>query len=629
MVFARKFWKLLVAVKDGLALLFLLLFFMLLYAALSARPGAASIREGALLLRLDGSIVEEAQVPDPFSTLLSQEVPSAEYPARDLVRALRAAAKDDRVKAVVLDLSLFTGGGLVNLRDIGMAMNQVRAAKKPVLTYAVAYSDDATMLAAHASEVWVHPMGGTFLLGPGGNNLYFAGLLDRLKVNAHVFRVGTYKSAVEPILLEGMSPAAREQGEALYGALWETWLSDVKRARPKADVARATGDPVGLLRASGGDMAKAALAAGLVDRIGDEVEFGARVAEIAGKDLLDDRPGSFAHNGLRTYLAGNTPAKAGKAIGVVTIAGDIVDGDAGPGNAGGNRIVALLDEAADDDLAALVVRVDSPGGSILASERIRAAIQRHKAKGVPIVVSMANVAASGGYWVSTPAERIFAEPGTITGSIGVFAVMPTFEKALASWGVNADGVKTTPLSGQPDVVGGLSPEVQGLLQASVEGSYQRFLGLVGASRSKSPAEIDRLAQGRVWDGGTARQLGLVDQFGGIDAALAYAAGKARLGPGEWHARYLSSDPEPWAGLLSQMQDSGGEDQSAPAGGSDFAALMSARRVAILDQAAARLGLLVSSQGVQAYCMECPVKPRPADTNARAGLVRLVRGALGL
>jgi len=342
-----------------------------------------------------------------------------------------------------------------------------------------------------------------------------------------------------------------------------------------------------------------------VDRIGSRAEFGRRVAQIAGEDKADTRPGAFAHTSLRTWLAAKKEKKPGKAIGVVTIAGEIVDGKAGPGTAGGERIAKLLDDALDKDLAALVVRVDSPGGSVTASEQIREAIQRHKDKGIPVVVSMANLAASGGYWVSTPATRIFAEPATITGSIGIFAVIPSFEKTLATWGVNADGVRTTPLSGQPDVVGGLSPEIESVLQSGVEGGYARFLGLVAKARGKTPAEIDRIAQGRVWDGGAARQIGLVDQFGGLDDALAYAARAAKLGEGDWHASYLGGDPDPYASLIERLVR-GDEDDSAPASDArDLVALVADRQSAIIGRAVADARRLLGAQGAQAYCLECP------------------------
>jgi protease IV len=629
MVFARKVWHLLVTIKDGLALLLLLLFFAVLYAALTARPSAGSVRAGALLIKLDGAVVEEPKQFDPLQQLLSQSAPTSEYRARDLVRALRTAAKDERIKAVALDLSRFTGGGQVHMQEIGQAMDVVRAAKKPVLTYALLYADDAEQLAAHASEVWVNPLGGALVLGPGGKNIYFARLLERLKIDAHIFRVGTYKSAVEPYFRNDLSPESREAATALYGALWDNWKADVAKARPKANIRLVTSDPVGWSKASGGDLAKAALAAGLVDRIGDDVAFGDRVAGIVGKDSYDKRPGGFAHSTLRAWLAGNPPETSGKSIGVVTIAGEIVDGKQGPGVAGGKRIADLIDNAQDMNLAALVVRVDSPGGSVQASEKIRAAIDRWKARGVPVVVSMANLAASGGYWVTTPASRIFAEPATITGSIGVFAVVPSFERALKDWGVSTDGVQITALSGQPDPVGGLSPEVTAMIQGNIENIYSRFIGLVGKARGKTPEQVDAMGQGRVWDGGTARQKGLVDEFGGLDEALAYAARAAKLTDGNWHAEFLGRQSEGLDALLEQL--GGGDDESAgPEGDGGVAGLAAALQSQLAGQAIGQAGHLLKVRGAQAYCLECPAPAfMPASSIAEPSIFARLGQLLGL
>ena len=602
MNFARKVWKLLVALKDGLALLLLLGFFAVLYAALSVQPGPGQVREGALLLDLDGAVVEEPAAIDALAILLSGESPLREYRARDVARALKLAAKDDRIKAVVLDLSGFLGGGMVHMQEIGEAMDEVRAAKKPVLTFATAYFDDSVLLAAHASEVWIDPLGGAFVTGPGGNNLYYGPLLEKLKVTAHVFRVGSFKSAVEPWILDGPSPASRLAYESLYGALWQVWRDDVAKARPKADIAGVTGDPTGWVKRAGGDLAVAAKQAGLVDRIGSPVEFGARVAELAGEDDDDATPGSFAHTTFDAWIAANAPDDPGKPIGVITIAGEIVDGEAGPGTAGGDRIAGLLDDALEDDLAALVVRVDSPGGSILASENIRGAIERYANKKIPVVVSMANVAASGGVWVATPAERIFAQPATVTGSIGVFAIVPSFERALAGYGVTGGGVKTTPLSGQPDLMSGLAPEISAIIQANVESSYRKFLRLVGASRSKSVEEVEAFAEGRPWDGAAARRFGLVDQFGGLDDALAYAAKQAGLEPGNWHARYLGQEDGELSGLLRQMTGSALAAKSAPR---DVVAMAAQRQAALPARALADAERLIAPRGAQAYCLECP------------------------
>ena len=631
MSFAGKVWRLLVGIKDGLALLFLLLFFFALFAILTSRPSPGLVRDGALLLELDGIVVEEKSEIDPLTVLLSGEAPTGEFDVQELVHAIDEAASDDRIKAVVLDLTRFMGGGHVHMQDIGAALDRVRAADKPVLAYATAYTDDAMMLAAHSSEVWVDPLGGAIITGPGGERMYYAGLLDKLKINARVYRVGTYKSAVEPFLRSDMSPEARENYQSLYGALWAEYKANIAKARPALQLDRVTQTPDEWVAAANGDLATAALEAGMVDTIGTRAEFGERVAEIAGEDIWDDTPGAFAHTEYEPWLAdkplddaaARSFVDSGKPIGVVTIAGEIVDGDAGPGTAGGDRIAELLDDALDDDLAALVVRVDSPGGSVMASEAIRLAILRHKAKGIPIAVSMGNVAASGGYWVSTPADRIFAEPETITGSIGIFAVVPTFENVASELGVGTDGVRTTPLSGQPDLIAGFTPEVDAILQSSIEDGYRDFLTRVAEARKLPAEQVDRIGQGRVWDGGAARQIGLVDQYGGIDDALAWAAGQAGLEEGDWYARYLGSKPNSYDTLLRSLLVDDSETAAAP----DLFAKVALGRSSTLARIQGDLDRLLSVRGMQAYCLECPARPaapaRRMDSGWLAAIARLL------
>jgi protease-4 len=511
------------------------------------------------------------------------------------------------------------------MQEIGAALDKVRAAKKPVLAYAMAYADDGVMLAAHASEVWVNPLGGAFVTGPGGNRLYYADLLKRYNVNVHVYKVGTYKDFVEPYLFDKASDPSKEARRAVLGSVWEDWKADVAKARPKANIALVTTDPAAWLAASKGDTAQAALAAGLVDKLGDEVAFGERVKALAGDDWGDDRPGSFAGNHFEALLAAHPEDDGGEAVAVVTVAGEIVAGKAGPGSAGGERIARLIDEANTDDAKALVLRVDSPGGSVYASEQIRLALERFKAKGRPVVVSMGNVAASGGYWVSTPANRIFAQPGTITGSIGIFALIPSFERTLADFGVKSDGVQTTPLSGQPDLFGGLSPAAETMMQANIENNYGRFIGLVGKARGKRPEQIDAIAQGRIWDGGTARQNGLVDQFGGLPEALAFAAGSAKLE--EWHPEFYGTDTDPYASLLDRIMGDD-EDSDEPAA-TDFAGLIAGQQQARLAGAMAELQWLGQVRGAQAFCLDCAVPLRAKTRRADLGWLGNLVAVLGL
>ena len=614
MAFVKGAWRILVAIKDGLVLLFLLLFFGALYAALSYSPKPAkSVSSGALLLDLDGTVVEQPAEISP-TALLSGSAPEAkEYRLSDIVAALEAAKGDAKVKAVVLNLDGFLGGGQVAMTRIGAALDAVRAAKKPVLAYATLYTDDSYQLAAHASEVWSDPLGGVAILGRGGSNLYYKGLIDKLGVNTHVYRVGTYKSFVEPFTRSEHSPEARQANQALADALWQNWQDDVRKARPRARIAAYAGDPAAAARAANGDIAKAALAAGLVDKLSDESAFGEHVAEIAG-DATGDKAGSFAAIDLRAYVKARAPANDGQ-IGVLTVAGDIIDGEAGPGTAGGDTISDLLLTALDQrNLKALVVRVDSPGGSVMASERIRSAIMQAKEDGLPVVVSMGNVAASGGYWVSTPGDVIFAEPETITGSIGVFGILPSFEGTLAKMGITTDGVRTTPLSGQPDIAGGTTPEFDQIMQLGVEDIYRRFVGLVARARNKTPQQIDAIAQGRVWDGGTARQIGLVDRFGGLEDAIAEAARRAKLDPAKARAYRIEKAPDPWTEWLEALAERESDDATAPR---DMLARQAWAQRGWALQAVSDVRALVSGAGVRADCLECrgygaPRRPRPAD-----------------
>jgi protease-4 len=626
LAFVKGAWRILVAIKDGLVLLFLLLFFGALYAALSYSPKPAkSVSSGALLLDLDGTVVEQPAEISP-TALLSGSAPEAkEYRLSDIVAALEAAKGDAKVKAVVLNLDGFLGGGQVAMTRIGAALDAVRAAKKPVLAYATLYTDDSYQLAAHASEVWSDPLGGVAILGRGGSNLYYKGLIDKLGVNTHVYRVGTYKSFVEPFTRSEQSPEARQANQALADALWQNWQDDVQKARPRARIAAYASDPAAAARAANGDIAKAALAAGLVDKLGDESAFGEHVAEIAG-DATGDKAGSFAAIDLRAYVKARAPATDGQ-IGVLTVAGDIVDGEAGPGTAGGDTISDLLLTALDQrNLKALVVRVDSPGGSVMASERIRSAIMQAKEDGLPVVVSMGNVAASGGYWVSTPGDVIFAEPETITGSIGVFGILPSFEGTLAKMGITTDGVRTTPLSGQPDIAGGTTPEFDQIMQLGVEDIYRRFVGLVARARNKTPQQIDAIAQGRVWDGGTARQIGLVDRFGGLEDAIAEAARRAKLDPAKARAYRIEKAPDPWAEWLEALAERESDDATAPR---DMLARQAWAQRGWALQAVSDVRALVSGAGVRADCLECrgygaPRRPRPDDAGMMATLAALWR-----
>ncbi len=622
MRFLGKVWRLLVGVKDGLVLMFMLLFFGLLYAILSANPHAGSASEGALVVELKGLLVEQPVEADPLDAI-SGSPAIKEYRLRDVVNALETAAVDERVKVVALDLDSFLGGGQAALSDVAAAIDTVRRAKKPVIAYATAYTDAGYQLASHASEIWMNPMGGVLIAGRGGNNLYFKGLLDKLGVTANVYRVGAYKSAVEPFTRTDMSPESREAAQALAGALWEVWQQEVGKARPKAQLASYAMQPVERFEASGGDMAKAAMAAGLVDRLGDRTAFGDRLTEIVGTDD-ETLPGSYRGIKLDAWIADNPSSTPGGEIGILTVAGEIVDGRGGPGAAAAETVVENLQKGLSrNDLKALVLRVDSPGGSTLASERIRQAVLDAKSRGLPVVVSMGSVAASGGYWISMPADRIFAEPETITGSIGVFGIIPSFEGTLQKLGVGADGVRTTPLSGEPDILHGPSPVADRLIQLSVENIYRRFISLVSTARKLPPERVHQIAQGRVWDGGTARQLGLVDGFGSLDAAVAEAARLAKLDPDDVGTVYLEAEPT----LLSRLFSSMSEDTEAEPAAQTMFAQMGGLTETMLMRGLLDAQRILSGPTIQARCLECPSSNAPLRAKERASLSVWLKGLL--
>ncbi len=614
MKFVRAIWKLLVGIKDALVLIFMLIFFGMLYSALSARP--APVHDGVLDLNLNGSVVEQPSRASWSDVASGNRL--GEYRLRDLVEALDKARDDHRVKAVALDLDGFTGGGETTVGDLADAVRRVRAAGKPVIAYGVGYTNGSYELASAASEIWLNPLGAVLVAGPGGSNLYYKGLLDKLGVTANVYRVGTYKAAVEPFIRNDMSPAAKENASALDQAELQSWIQHVKQARPKANVDLFLKDMNGAVAAAGGDMAKAALANGFIDRIGSRRQFEARLAELGGKPAKNET--GFARIKLGSYVSDVVDENPKGPIGIVTIAGMIVDGKAGPGTAGGDTIAKEIDDGVRDGIKALVVRVDSPGGSVLASERIRQALLDAKAKKIPVVVSMGSVAASGGYWVSTPADFIYAEPSTITGSIGVFGIIPSFQGTLQKLGIGADGVKTTPLSGEPDLLKGPSPEANQLIQTGVNAMYGRFLAIVAAARHKTPQQVDQIAQGRVWDGGTAHQLGLVDSFGGIDEAVAKAAQLAGLGS-EREVRYLEPPKSFKQELLEALADGQGDTTAVPEDA--FASLARAPQQQLASMLT-EVRSILAGPSIQARCLECPpVAPARLDTRD-ASLIELVR-----
>ena len=628
MAFVRGAWAFLVGVKDLIVLLLLLLFFVGVWAALHARTPTSVPSGSALVLDLDGAVVEQATQGSAFSAFSGVQT-QREVQVRDVIGAIDAAKDDKRIKLLVLDLDTFLGAGEANLQSIGARLRAFKAAGKPVYAYATAYTDDGYYLAAQATSAWINPLGGVLLSGPGGPNLYFKAALGKLDVDVNVFRVGTYKSAVEPFTRTEASPEAKAAEQALVDSLWKTYAGDVAAARHGADVNAFLANLPARVGAASGDFATAALKAGLVDKIGSRAEFGRMIAKTVGEGS-DGRPGSFNMVKLATYREATKKTGSGKAVGIVYVAGTIVDGDAPLGSAGGETIAKQIEKAvANDDIKALVVRIDSPGGSVLASERIREALAEARAKGLPIVASMGPVAASGGYWVATAADEIIAQPSTITGSIGVFAVIPTFNRSLKALGIGTDGVKSTPYSGDPDVLRGLTPDTRLILQASVEDIYRRFTGLVAKARNLPIGRVDEIGQGRVWAGTTALDLKLVDRLGGIDLAIAEAARRAKL-----PADVRTIDVEKSAPLFGQLvaslfgADQGDDDAETAQARDPFARATRLSRLRLLS-AVGEAQAIASGPTVQAHCLSCSGLTMPRAANAAAAETWLARIAAPL
>ncbi len=519
----------------------LLVFGLLAALAVAAFSHRARVPSGAaLVLKPQGAMVEQLSAGDPAAQLASQLLgtpPVArETLLKDLLDAVHAAKDDARIKALFLDLDDMGGTGLTKLEDLAKAIMEFRGTGKKVVAYAEGYGQAQYYLAARADEVYLHPSGYLLLEGFGRWRNYYKDGLDRLGVEVHVFRVGEYKSFAEPFLRNDMSPEARQMTLDVYGDLWRDYLAAVGSARkvaPSEMVATIDNLPR-RLRATGGDLAKLALETKLVDRLAPRDEVRRRMIELVGEDK-DAK--SFRQVDTATYLRAlggdRSGAGRGKAVAVVVAKGEILDGSQPAGTIGGESTGRLIRRAREDDsVKALVLRVDSPGGSAFASELIRRECELTRGAGKPVVVSMGSVAASGGYWISTASDEIWASPDTITGSIGIFGIFPTIEKPLAKYlGIHTDGVGTTPFSdvARPDRP--MDPAFADVFQQAIDHGYEEFLARVGQARHMTRDQVDKIARGRVWSGQDAKELGLVDQLGDLDQAIAAAAGRAKLEKG--------------------------------------------------------------------------------------------------
>ena len=520
-------------VRRFLHLILLLLIFGFIIGALRVSiPNVPS--KAALVIAPEGEIVDQLS-GDPIQRAIDQARGSgrSETLLWDLTDSIRAAAKDRRIPVLVLDTEYFTGAGQPTLEELASAIREFRKAGKKVIAYGTAYEQAQYYLAAQADEIYLDPLGLVLIDGYEAYHMFYKGALEKLGVDMNVFRVGAYKSAVEPYTRTDMSPEAEEESVAYLNSLWSTYqaaMTSARKLRPGAVAAYAAtfADQVSEMR---GHAAEVALKAGLVTGVKSRLEVEQHVMKLVGED---ESNGSFRAVSSQDYVRvvraeqRLTPDGTPK-IGVVVAAGEILDGDQPPGTVGGDSTARLIREARlDEHVRAVVLRVDSPGGSMLAAEEIHREIAALKAAGKPFVVSMGDLAASGGYYIAAPADEIWASPATITGSIGIFAVIPTIDKTLGKIGITVDGVGTTPLSGQLRLDRPLGDAARKVVQATIERGYDEFLGRVSAGRGKPRNEVDAIAQGRVWSGADAKRLGLVDKLGSFDDAVKAAAKRAKI-----------------------------------------------------------------------------------------------------
>ncbi len=505
------------------------LLILLLLWIFSAEPTPRVPAKAALVLNPKGAIVEVRSPVDPIQRWLAPSAVLAESLLQNILDAIDHARKDDRIDMLVLDLDDLESVSIVHANVIGKAIDKFRQSGKQVVAYGRGYDQQPYLIASFANAVYMHPMGQVMLPGYTLNQIYFKGLIDKLKVNIHVFREGKYKEFVEPYIRSDMSDAAREANRAVVTALWHDYGKEVmaNRGIDVSHFQRYTNSYPEAAKETGGDFARLAVEYHLVDELLTPDEARARIADTVGHD----RHGNFSGIGYRDYLRavdGPTHPTNPPLVAVITGEGPVVMGNQLRGVIAADQMVQEIRRVRDDGrVGALVVRLNTPGGSALAAELIRQELELTQLAGKPVVISMGPLAASGGYWISSTADAIVAEPTTLTGSIGVFGLVPTFEDTLRSIGITSDGVQTTPLSPVSPLTG-MSEATARTLEIGTEQAYRHFLDLVARGRDLSLDQVEKIAQGRVWVGSQALDLGLVDELGGEQAAITRAAKLAHL-----------------------------------------------------------------------------------------------------
>jgi len=550
-------WRILEGIRRVLHLILLLVVFGFILAALHTSIPSVP-RTAALVIAPEGEIVEQL-ASDPVRRAFGQASggPAPETLLRDLTDAIAAAKSDERIKLIVLDLGSLDTSGLSKLQEIGAALREFRAAGKRVVAAADSLDQTQYYLAAQAGEVYLDPMGLVYLDGFSYYRMFLKDAIDKLGVDVNVFRAGTYKSYTDQFSRNDMAASEREETSVWLESLWKAYQQDVTRARslPAGALSEFVAQEPAALAAVNGDAAKLALQRGLVTALKSRRQMADELKGLVGED---EDTHSFNSIAMSQYLASVRSkhvlkSKSDSKVGIVVASGEILDGHQPPGTIGGESTAALLRQARyDNAVKAVVLRVDSPGGSMFASEQILREVQTLRKAGKPVVVSMSTYAASGGYYISAAANQIFASPTTLTGSIGVFSVVPTFQRTLEKFGVKVDGIGTTPLAGDMRQDRTLTPARRQILQTSVDHAYAEFLRRVGDGRKKPVEDVDKIAQGRVWAGVDAQRIGLVDTLGGLRDATDAAAKLAQLGS-DYAVDYIEPELNLREALLMQLR----------------------------------------------------------------------------
>ena len=533
----RRFFRLIAGLLSAIRVLVNLVFVLILVAVIMSfvqKDVQPLPEQAALKIAPGGFLVEQKTYVDPLTQILEQSSPAdAETLTHALIEAIDRAAQDERITSLVMELDFLIGGGISKLEDIGDALARFKTSGKTIVAVGDNYTQEQYYLASYADEIHLNPMGTVLLTGYGSYPSYLKEMLDKLRIHLNIFRMGTYKDAIEPFTRSNMSEASREHTTEWLNALWSVYTSRVEALRDlPADAINDYANNLGSkLAAHNGDTAALALSAGLVDKLSTRPQMMARLQQLAGIGEEGDYNaidmGRYLNYERRLESLQTEPM--GNKIGLIVAKGAIFDGEQPAGTVGSDTLSELFIQAREDDqIKAVVLRVDSPGGSAFASEVIRQEILLTKQQGKPVVVSMGSVAASGGYWIAMGADEVLASPTTITGSIGVFGIIPTFEDSLDALGIQNDGVGTTALSDFYQLNRPMSPQAKQVVQAGVDHVYDRFLTIVAEARESTTDQVHQVAQGRVWTGAKALELGLVDELGGLKQAVESAAELAEL-----------------------------------------------------------------------------------------------------